>query len=130
MAYRLAIIDDDEKVLTSLKRYFTLRNYGVDAYSDSAAAINGIKSRLTKIALVDIGMPGIDGLEVLRRLKKHNPLIQVVIMTGNATAQVVREALDAGASGFVVKPFDSLQMLEREIEKAIRTFESHTSKFK
>ena len=128
MKYRLAIIDDEEKILTSLKRYFTLKNFQVDTYNSSQDALLGIKKLHHKIVLTDINMPGMDGLELMARLKRHNPLIQVVIMTGNATAENVTRALTEGASGFVVKPFDSLQLLEREIDKAVTNFEQRVTR--
>jgi len=124
MKYKLAIIDDEEKILVSLKRYFTLKNFHVDTFTNPKDAYVAIKKHHHKLVLTDINMPGIDGLELLKRLKHHNPLIQVIIMTGNATAEKVRTALTQGASGFVVKPFDSLQMLEKEVDKALNVFES------
>jgi len=123
MKQRLAIIDDEEKILVSLKRYFSLKNFQVDTFTNPQIALAAIKRQHHKIVLTDINMPGLDGLELMNRLKKHNPLIQVVIMSGNATADNVRRALMEGASGFVVKPFDSLQMLEKEIDKAVVKFE-------
>jgi len=128
MQYRLAIIDDEEKILQSLARYFKLKNFGVDIFTNPAEALNAIKARHHKLVLTDINMPGMDGIELLARIKKHNPLIQVVIMTGNATADSVKNALKSGAVGFVVKPFDSMQLVEREVEKAIQVYESHVLK--
>lgn len=128
MKHRLAIIDDEEKILVSLRRYFTLKNYAVDTFTSPVEALAAIKQRHHKVVLTDINMPGIDGLDLLTRLKRFNPMIQVVIMTGNATAESVRTALQNGASGYVVKPFDSLQMLEKEIDKAITNFEQQRRK--
>ncbi len=119
MRNQLAIVDDDEKILISLKRFFTLKNFQVDTYNDPREAMTRIKASFHKVVLADINMPGMDGIELMTRLKKYNPLIQVVIMTGNSTPEAVRSAIMKGASGIVVKPFDSLQMLEREVEKAI-----------
>jgi DNA-binding NtrC family response regulator len=124
MKHRIAIVDDEEKILISLKRYFTLKNFAVDTFTNSMEALSAIKARHHKIVLTDINMPGLDGLGLLTRLKKFNPMIQVVIMTGSATTDSVRMALQSGASGFVVKPFDSLQMLEKEVDKAINNFET------
>ena len=128
MGYKLAIIDDEEKILASLKRYFSLKNFKVDTFTDPIMAISGIRSGMHKIVITDINMPKIDGLELLVRLKRMNPLIQVILMTGDPTAEKVRKAIQSGASGFAVKPFDSLQMLEKEVDKAIENFENATVK--
>lgn len=128
MGHKLAIVDDEENILSSLARYFKLKNFEVDTFSNSQDAFNGIRSGHHKLVLADIDMPGMDGIMLLKKLKRHNPLIQVVIITGNATADNVKQALSNGATGFVVKPFDSLQQLEKEIDKAITIFESAVNK--
>ncbi len=119
MRYKIAIIDDEEKILSSLQRYFSLKNFDVETFSDPLQALSAIRRQHIKVVLTDINMPGLDGLQLLSRLKKINPLIQVVIMTGNATAETVRESIQNGAAGFIVKPFDSLQMVESLVEKAV-----------
>lgn len=128
MRYRIAIVDDEQKILTSLERYFSLRNFQVNTYTDPLAAYSAIKTLMHKIVLTDLGMPKMDGLQLLQKLKKHNPLIQVIVMTSDATADQVKQAITSGASGFVVKPFDSLQMLEQEVEKAIDAVERQMAK--
>lgn len=128
MRHRIAIVDDEEKVLSSLKRYFELKNYQVETFSEPVKALKVIKSRFIKIVLTDINMPVMNGIEMLSRLKKHNQLIKVIMMTGDATAENVRAAMQKGASGFVVKPFDSLQMVEKEVEKAITLVEKNIIK--
>lgn len=128
MRYRIAIVDDEEKILTSLERYFSLRNFQVNTYTDPLVAYGAIKTLMHKIVLTDLMMPKMDGLQLLQKLKKFNPLIQVIVMTGDATADKVKQAITSGASGFVVKPFDSLQMLEQEVEKAIGAVERQVAK--
>lgn len=128
MRYRIAIVDDEEKILTSLERYFTLRNFMVNTYTDPLLAYNAIKTLMHKIVLTDLTMPKMDGIQLLQKLKKHNPLIQVIVMTGDATADKVKMAIKEGAAGFVVKPFDSLQMLESEVNKAIESVERSIQK--
>ena len=128
MRFRIAIVDDEEKILTSLERYFTLRNFLVNTYTDPAIAYTSIKTLMHKIVLTDINMPKMDGLQLMQKLKKHNPLIQVIIMTGDATADKVKQAIKEGANGFVVKPFDSLQMLEREVDRALANVERTINK--
>lgn len=128
MRTRIAVVDDEEKILSSLKRYFELQNYHVDTFADPTVALNAIKARLIKVVLCDINMPKMDGIELVGRLKKHNPMIQVVIMTGAATPDRVKAAISQGACGFVVKPFDSLQQVQGEVEKALMLFEKAAAK--
>lgn len=123
MGYKIAIVDDEQKILDSLKRYFELRNYSVQTFNDPTKALQSIKSMMIKIVILDINMPEMDGLELLSKLKRHNEKIQVIIITGNATAENVQRAMKDGALGFIVKPFDSLQSIEALVEKGVDAIE-------
>ena len=89
-----------------------------------AEAVNGptaleiVGTHKPNILCLDVLMPGMDGIAVLRKIKEEHPDTRVIIVTGQATSEVVKEALSLGAHGFVVKPFNADKLL-RAIHAAV-----------
>jgi len=110
------VADDHPAVLDAVSRY--LGQHGVEVVgqaSDGSAALAAIEELHPHVALIDLGMPGLDGFEVMRRATSSSPKTAVVVYTGHAEAVTVDEALDAGARGLVLKagPLpDLLQAIE------------------
>lgn len=108
------IIVDDNDIMRTLLRGI-LRN---EQYQVVGEARNGIQalelaeSLKPDLICLDVMMPELDGLEVLRTLKRDHPAIGVVMITGNASMENVQEALELGANGIVVKPFNAAKVLE------------------
>ena len=86
--------------------------------SNGQAALDLVESHKPHIACLDILMPGMDGLAVLRKIKEEHPATRVIIVTGQSSSDVVNEALKLGAHGFVVKPFNADKLL-RAIHNAL-----------
>lgn len=74
-------------------------------------ALEAVVRLAPDVVCLDVLMPGMDGLEALRRIRESHPAVRVVIITGQATADVLKSALAAGAHGFVVKPFNASKVL-------------------
>jgi len=108
------LIVDDNDIMRALLRGI-LRN---EDYQVVGEARNGIQAlemteRLVPdIVCLDVIMPEMDGLEALKTLKRDFPKVGVVMITGNASMENVQEALELGANGFVVKPFNAAKVLE------------------
>ena len=102
----LLIVDDELIVRDSLSKWFREENYDVSTADSAAAALALLAERPFDIALVDIKMPGTDGIELQRRLKEINPDLVVIIMTGYASVETAVSALKNGAYDYVTKPFD------------------------
>ncbi len=122
---KIAIVDDDENILKSLKRFFsTKEGTEIITFSDPLEAISYVKNDKVHIMLVDIQMPQMNGLEVLRRVKEEDPLVQVIIMTAYSSIERVIRAFELGANDFILKPFESLEhvwkIVELSIEKIVR----------
>lgn len=111
------IVDDEDDFRTGLHK--RLRRKGFDTFSAATGreALDIASQNLLDVALVDIRMPGMDGIELLSTLKEAHPSIEVIILTGAATVKTAIEAMKLGAYDYMNKPcrFDKLQML---IEKA------------
>jgi DNA-binding NarL/FixJ family response regulator len=82
------------------------------------AALDLVESAKPHLICLDILMPGMDGLSVLRKMKEEHPETRVIIVTGQSTSEVVAEARKLGAHGFVVKPFNADKLL-RAIHSAV-----------
>lgn len=108
----LMIVDDNDMMRTLLRGILRAENYEVVAEArHGAAAVEQAQFLNPDIICMDVVMPEMDGLEALREIKSANPEIAVVMITGNASSENVQEAIQNGASGFIVKPFNAAKVL-------------------
>jgi len=112
------IVDDDPVVRDSLGKWFESEDYDVGTSSDARSALDELARRHYDIALLDIKMPGTDGIELQARLKDVDPELPVVIMTGYASVETAVKALKNGAYDYITKPFDPDELVHL-IDKAI-----------
>jgi DNA-binding NtrC family response regulator len=103
---RILVVDDEEIVRESLGGWLGKDGYTIETCSDGASAVQRIKDERWSILVVDLKMPGTDGLQVLEEAKRHQPDLAVVIMTAYATVDTAVAAMKAGAYDYLVKPFD------------------------
>ena len=114
--YSIAIIDDETEILNVLSRYLSRNpNFSVSTYSNPVLALSSMESNKYDIVLLDTMMPQMNGLEVLEKLKDKNKSQKVIMMTAYSTLDKVLKSHKEGATDFVMKPFDSLQNLEKKI---------------
>ncbi len=103
---RILVVDDEEIVRESLGGWLEKDGYTVACCPDGPSAIDKLKAERWSIMIVDLKMPGMDGLQVLEEAKKLQPELAVVIMTAYATVDTAVAAMKAGAYDYLVKPFD------------------------
>jgi two-component system response regulator AtoC len=109
------VVDDDESIRSYLNLLLTARGYAVECLDSGTQAIARVAGGLhPAVAIVDIMMPGLDGLEVLARLKGISPTLPVIILSAVGQAKTVVDAMKMGASDYLLKPFE-----EHELELAI-----------
>jgi DNA-binding NtrC family response regulator len=114
--YSIAIIDDEAEILNVLSRYLSRNvNFSVSTYSNPILALSSMDNKKYDIVLLDIMMPQMNGLEVLEKLKSKDKNQKVIMMTAYSTLDKVLKSHKEGATNFVMKPFDSLQNLEKKI---------------
>jgi two-component system response regulator GlrR len=92
----------------------------VETVKNGQEAIKASNKRFFNVALIDIRLPDIEGTKLLERLKEHEPKMVKIIITGYASLQNAMEAVNKGADGYVLKPFDAtelLAMIEKHLEK-------------
>eukprot|EP01155_Anaeramoeba_flamelloides_P009740 Anaeramoba_flamelloidesa2010_94.p1 GENE.a2010_94~~a2010_94.p1 ORF type:complete len:143 (+),score=32.82 a2010_94:229-657(+) len=117
MSEKVLIIDDEQEFTQALAERMT--NRGMDV-STSGSAIEGLQSVEEKsfdVVVLDLQMPEMDGIETLKILKKKNPELQVILLTGHATVEKGIEAMKLGAMDLLEKPAD-LSTLTEKIKKA------------
>ncbi len=103
---RLLIVDDEPIVRDSLGKWFREEGYEIGTAESANEALTRLAEHPWDLALVDIKMPGTDGIELQRRLHEINPELTVIIMTGYASVETAVEALKNGAYDYITKPFD------------------------
>jgi DNA-binding NtrC family response regulator len=110
------VVDDEEKVRRYLSRLLENRGFTVDAAPDGEAALALLADRDFDVVLLDVLMPGLDGIAVLKEIKKRRPLTEVIILTGNASVNTGVAGMQHGAIDYLLKPvnLDSLMVCLRE----------------
>jgi two-component system response regulator AtoC len=106
---RLLIVDDEPELLEILKEHFQGR-YEVDTAGSGAAALERFVRQRPDVVFLDVNMPGISGLEVLKLFKQSDASIPVIVVTANAEIPVAEECLKQGAFSYVPKPFNLTYM--------------------
>ena len=125
MKINLLIIDDEIEIGNTLKRYLELEpDYQITVYTNPLEALEKIKRGSVQIALTDIMMPEMNGIDLLREIKKADGLVQVIMMTAFSTVDKVIACLEAGAADYIMKPFEDLEevkiIIDQNIEKLKR----------
>lgn len=113
----LLIVDDDEEFRSIAARRFSRRGYRTQEAADGESALDLAARRQFHVAVVDLVMPGLSGLDLLRKLKAGSPDCEVVMLTGQGTIETAVEAMKRGACDFLSKPFP-LAELEVVVQRA------------
>ena len=103
---RVLVVDDDRAVRDALRRVLALAGYDVQVAEDGAEAIEAVVQAVPDAVVLDVGMPGIDGLEVCRRLRRLGNRVPILMLTARVDISDRVAGLDAGADDYLIKPFD------------------------
>ena len=110
------IIDDDAAMRDSLVFLLDVNGYGAKAYETADDFLKGTTAETLRCVISDIRMPGMNGIELIRKLRSDGKACPVILITGHGDVALAVEAMKAGASDFIEKPFDDAALLD-----AIRT---------
>jgi DNA-binding NtrC family response regulator len=108
---RILVVDDDKNIRESLKTILSDEGYTVDVAANGNEAIRKAESTAYNVALIDIRLPDIDGIELLTRMKDPVPKTRKVIVTGYPSLQNAIEAVNKQADAYIVKPIDVEKLL-------------------
>lgn len=132
MKYRILVVDDEESITFLLKTELEeLPDYDVDVAVNGTEAINLIQSKIYDVVLLDIKMPRVSGIDVLKYLNEHSPSTQVIMLTNVVDMKTAIETIKLGAYDFVSKPYDPEQLqatVSRAIEKRKLVIEKEVMK--
>ena len=113
MSERILIVDDDAPVRRMLARTIAAEGYAVDEAGDGGAALIAVDRASPDLVVLDVAMPGLDGIEVCRRVRAKGLSIPVLLVTARDAVADRVAGLDAGADDYLTKPFDSDELLAR-----------------
>ena len=119
--YSILVIDDEIEILDMLSRFLNRNpNFSVQTFSNPVSALSSINNN-TKydLVLLDIMMPQMNGLDVLEKLKDMNSDQKVIMMTAYSTLDKVLKSHKIGATNYVMKPFSSLDALEKKVVEVL-----------
>ncbi len=113
MKYKVLLVDDEETMLKYLSRFLIKRGFDITTATNGSEALEKIKQQDFITVLLDVLMPGMDGIETLREIKKIKPLTEVIMLTGHASVQVAIKGMKLGAFDYLMKPFDRDKLIEK-----------------
>jgi DNA-binding response OmpR family regulator len=123
---RILVVEDDSLVADAIRRGLSMAGFAVDCASDAEQAGTALAAEHFDLALLDIALPGTDGLTFLRRLRNSGAHLPVMILTARETLATKVQAFDLGADDFVVKPFEQSELAAR-CRALIRRSNLHSS---
>jgi two-component system response regulator MprA len=107
------VVDDDGPILRMLQRTLAAEGYGVSAAADGGTALAAIERAMPDVLVLDVGLPGMDGLAVCRRLRRKGLALPILLLTARDAVADRVVGLDAGADDYLVKPFAPEELLAR-----------------
>jgi FixJ family two-component response regulator len=122
----IAVIDDDEPVRKALKRLLRAANLDADTFASGREFLDSVASRVPDCVVLDLHMPGMNGLDVQQQLARGGLRVPIVVITGHDEPQARAQCLSAGAAAYLRKPLDDEALLEA-IYKAVGAVRSSSS---
>lgn len=118
MSLTILVVDDDLIIRQVVARHLSLMGHAVDGAGNGIEALAAIDRKRYDIVVTDLQMPGMDGHELLMKLRQDQPLIRSIVMTSYVTLESIMACLREGAFSFVTKPLGDCAELDRCIEQA------------
>ncbi len=115
--FKVLLVDDEEEFVKSLSERLQLRELNTDLAHDGEEAMKIVTDEVPDVMVLDLRMPGIDGMEVLKRVKKNYPNVQVIILTGHGSDKDENMAKKHGAFAYLQKPAN-MDLLVKTLKKA------------
>jgi DNA-binding response OmpR family regulator len=115
---KILVVDDEPSVAEILTEFFTSKGYEVISASGGLEGLSKAEKHRPDVILLDVRMPDLDGITVLRRIREVNPCVGILMMSGNSDTEAAKESLQLGAFDYILKPFD-FDYLDRAVHKML-----------
>ena len=113
MAVKILLVDDEELFVQALSERLKTRDFKVETANSGREALDKAKETTFDVIILDMAMPGMDGMETQQELLKTNPDLQIIFLTGHATLEKGIDAVKQGAFDFIAKPVEFEKLLEK-----------------
>ena len=121
--YKILIVDEEEVVLSTLKKTLEQEGYIVETAQSGTNAFEKVKSDKYHIVLINVVMPDMDGLELLREIKKSDPMTQIIMMTDFSTMDKILRSLEYGANDYIYRPLKNAEYVMSIIDYSVQKLE-------
>jgi len=116
---RVLVVDDEGELAETVAERLSLRGFRAEGVTDGAAALARLAAEPFDAVVLDVQMPGIGGIEVIRRVKQNQPGLAVILVTGHGSRECAEEGVGAGAYRCVMKPVD-IEVLAGLVREAVQ----------
>lgn len=117
MEIKLLIVDDEERFLDTTGKLLIKKGINTLTAKNGQSALDILEKNPVDVVVLDVKMPGLSGIDVLKRIKKLYPAIEVIMLTGNATVETAVDGIKYGALDYLMKPCD-IQLLVKKVNEA------------
>ena len=119
---KILLVDDEEEFIKTLADRLEVRGMTVTGATRGVDAVNLVNEEKFDVIVLDLAMPGMDGLETLQRIKEKDPDAEIIMLSGHGTIKTSIEAIKLGAEDFMEKPVDLSELLEKIAEAKEKRF--------
>jgi len=117
---RIMLVDDEEGFLLTTKKLLERKGIHTITAASGHEALEKLVAESVHVVILDVKMPGMDGVAVLKAIKSRYPLVQVVMLTGHGTVESALEGLQSGATDYLMKPIDIDELIAKADEAFVR----------
>ena len=110
-SFRVLLVDDEEDFLSTVIKRLRKRDVNAHGAGSGEEALQALEQNPVDVVLLDVKMPGMDGVQTLREIKNHFPLIEVIMLTAHASMEVAIEGMELGAFDYLMKPVEIDELL-------------------
>jgi DNA-binding NtrC family response regulator len=135
-SFQVLLVDDELEFLQTLEKRLRKRDIDITLSTSAKEALGILREKPVDVVVLDVKMPGMDGIQALREIKRATPLVEVIMLTGHASVEVAIEGMETGAFDYLMKPVDIEDLLyklqdahkKKSLQEEKIRFMEHTGK--
>ena len=113
---KMMLVDDEERFLSTTQKLLAKKGYDVLTASNGSEALENLRYHNIHVVILDVKMPGMDGMATLTEIKRQFPLVEVIMLTGHGTIETAIDGLKSGATDYLMKPADIDEIIQKAEE--------------